>query len=81
MGRGTQHVTQRAKTRLRSGGMAQGQDEGSSESQRKAIWDFSKVEVEFFSLGQRFVLPVPWRWTMMKPYRIAESQDGKSLYL
>lgn len=74
-------MTQRAKTRLRSGGKAQRQDEGSSESQKKIIWDFSKVEVEFFSLGQGSVLSVPWRWTMMRPYRIAAPQDGRSLDL
>lgn len=32
--------------------MAQGQNEGDSESQKKIIWGFSKVEVEFSWLGQ-----------------------------
>lgn len=61
--------------------MAQRQDEGSSGSQKKVIWDFSKVKVEFFSLGQGSVLPVPWSWTVMEPYKIAAPQDGRSLDL
>lgn len=40
----TEHVTEGAKRRLRSGGMTQGQNEGNSEKEKKKItWCFSKV--------------------------------------
>lgn len=48
MGIKAEHVTQGAKRWLRSGGITQGKNEGSNESQKKKSFGvFSKVEVEF----------------------------------